>query len=363
MPRDGTEHEIAKAETPTRRRRANHDTSPQQQPPSAKPIAAKETERRRAATGASVIPSAMVLQPEPIASAESVGGGDRQLRHDTHIGVAISAIVTELVDLQRIRRFCIVSQSRSDRAVESLIASWIGYSASAEAADRKKLFARAKAIRLGVEKGKDGHAAVETHSHHAILPLIPLILQSAASRDPWTDMRRNAEKRMAELARQLPVHGWAKAIKGFGDLSLGIVVAEARIPIGDYHTVSGLWKRMGLAVINGERQRKKTNKADAALHGYSPVRRAEMWACFSDSMFRHQWRAANNETGESARPNGPYGEVYARRRAHTAQRIEQTADLPVDSPDKWTLGRCHNDARRVMTKALLRDLWVEWRRA
>jgi hypothetical protein len=48
-------------------------------------------------------------------------------------------------------------------------------------------------------------------------------------------------------------------------------------------------------------------------------------------------------------------------RLHTLPRIAETEHLGKKDPAKWTKGRCHNDARRVMTKALLRDLWVSWR--
>ena len=60
---------------------------------------------------------------------------------------------------------------------------------------------------------------------------------------------------------------------------------------------------------------------------------------------------------------GPYGEVYGARKAHTLPRVAATADLDDKDDNKWTPARCENDARRVMSKALLRDLWVEWRRA
>jgi hypothetical protein len=41
----------------------------------------------------------------------------------------------------------------------------------------------------------------------------------------------------------------------------------------------------------------------------------------------------------------------------------RTDNLPAGDRDKWTKGRCHNDARRVMTKKLMEDLRSEWRRA
>ena len=314
MPRDGTE---IVAEMP-RRKRAIPLSNPIVLPPASEPIV------------------------------DDVGGHAATEIHS----MCAADIVNDLVALQRKRRFCIVSQSRIDRSIESLIASTLGFRIDADEKDRKKVFAQAKALRLDVEKGA-GSTAPTT--------LAPLILTSAATRAQWDTLRAEAEKEMRRLATQLPVYAFAKGVKGFGDLGLAVICAEAGIPLGDYRTVSGLWKRMGLAVINGERQRRKTDRAAAAEHGYSPMRRAEVWSICSDSMFRHQWRAATDE--QAGGPKGPYGEVYARRRLRTDPRIEATADLPAGDPAKWTKGRCHNDARRIMTKELLKDLWVEWRKA
>ncbi len=47
----------------------------------------------------------------------------------------------------------------------------------------------------------------------------------------------------------------------------------------------------------------------------------------------------------------PYRAVYDHRREHTAQ-----------THPEWTLGHSHNDALRVVAKAVLRDLWREARR-
>ncbi len=299
------------------------------------------------------------------AASDGDGRRDGHGSDETQPQPAIPALVTELVQLQRIRVFCIVSQSRCDRSIESLLASVMGFRIDGDEKDRKAVFARAKAFRLACEKGGGGggHGGSETHGQHALSPFTPMVLASAASRAVWDKQRADAERDMERIAKLLPVWPFVEGVRGLGAKGLAILTAEAGLPLGDYRSVSGLWKRLGLAVIDGERQRKKSGLEDAARHGYSPRRRSQVWAVCSDSLFRAQWRGADEESGLEARPIGPYGEVYAQRRAHTAPRIEATAHLPATDPGKWTKGRCHNDGRRVMTKALLRDLWAEWRRA
>ena len=281
-----------------------------------------------------------------------------------------SPVVSDLVVLQRKRKFCIQQQSKADRSIEALIASTIGYRIDQDEKQRKALFAQAAAIRKAVEKGGD-HDEFDNHNGN-VSTLSPLILASAGNRGVWDELRKTTEAKMRDLAKQLPVYSFANAVKGFGDLGLAIIAAEAGIPIGEYRTVSGLWKRMGLAVIGGERQRKKTDAQQALLHGYAPRRRSEIWVV-ADVMFRHQWAGDKDVDGKDpkktgrpvatpAHATGPYGAAYGRRRAATADRVANTADLSTSNPDRWTPLRCLNDARRVMSKELLKDLWVEWRR-
>jgi hypothetical protein len=190
---------------------------------------------------------------------------------------------------------------------------------------------------------------VEPESLVAGIPplALPIIQMSYLARTAADGLRRQTEREMERLAATLPVASWQAAVKGFGRLGLAIVVAEAGRDLACYGTVAKLWKRLGLAVIDGERQRRKTDAALAALHGYAPHRRAEMWT-LADSMFRHQWKSGG-EDGEGS-PAGPYGAVYARRRARTAE-----------THPEWTKAHARDDARRVMFKALVADLWGAWR--
>ena len=284
----------------------------------------------------------------------------------------LAPTITALIELQRQRLFCIKSQSRCDRSTEAFIARFMGFKADADEKDRKEVFARATALRRAVEKG--GHISDENHvatapadgegrssydnqSDHALSVCTPIILNSAAARKSWDDLRTTAEKQMRKLAKVLPVYAWAETVKGFGDLGVAIIVGETG-DLANYATKEGVWKRLGLAVIDGERQQRRSNVDEAAAHGYSPRRRAEIWT-LADSLFKHQWRGDKDEDGisplkskkpvaEPACATGPYGAVYGKRKTHTEGR------------EGWTSKRRDNDARRIMTKALVEDIWRVW---
>ena len=253
--------------------------------------------------------------------------------------------------------------------MQAAIASCIGNDAIAADGvpepDRKAIFKRAAAIMAAVEAGKPFEPPLPAGDprQERLNSFLPLIKLSATSREVWDDKRKETEKQMRELAQQLPAFAWVQAnAKGIGDLGLARLVGEAPL-IGQYATHERLWKRFGVAVVGGERQQRKTDKNEALMHGFAPARRAELWSVGSDSLLRAQWRAADKDDPESTegRPIGPYGRVYRDRKAHTAPRIAETADLVWTDRRKWSPKRCDNDARRVMSKEFLRDLWHVWR--
>lgn len=142
--------------------------------------------------------------------------------------------------------------------------------------------------------------------------------------------RKLHEKRLAVLARELPVWDWIKETRGVSELSFASMIGECG-DISNYATVSRLWKRFGLAVIDGERQRKIAG-AKALKHGYSPRRRSVMWnvgACLI--------RAKNTH----------YKAIYDARKK-------------VERPNVDSNGHAHNRAKRYMEKRFLADLWSEW---
>lgn len=154
-------------------------------------------------------------------------------------------------------------------------------------------------------------------------------------RDFYAAARKPYEKRLEKLAQELPVWPWVASVRGFGPLGLAQIVGEC----GDLHGYANpakVWKRMGLAVIDGERQGKRTDPEEALAHGYSPHRRSLMYV-ISDSLIK------GNREGEY-------------RTYYLGEKERQRAKLP-DAPQ----AHIHNRALRHTAKRLLRDLWRAWR--
>lgn len=190
-----------------------------------------------------------------------------------------------------------------------------------------------------VDKAEDHHLRVWVQPFfEAMKPL--LAAQSAV------------EKELSKLVRQLPVYAWAEGIKGLGDVSLSAIIGECAFPVGEYKSVAAVWKRMGLAVINGGRQRRIAG--DAAIeHGYNAERRAIMWN-IGASLIKQQIRSVKGEDGKkiegSSFPIGEFGRVYLERKAYELTKT----DKPIVA---------HARAQRYMEKRLLRELWKAWRAA
>jgi hypothetical protein len=213
----------------------------------------------------------------------------------------------------------------------------IGWNPNDDEKKRKKVNARAAKIVKKAFAGKGCDVP-------AVAADLEVIAQSLK---PLQVMRGGIEKEMRKMARKLPVWPkWGKGVRGFGELGLAVILAECG-DLSNYANPAKVWKRLGLAPIekggvsmagSNWRRQKGLSKEEWTAAGYSPWRRSEMFAFFDDSLFRGQ-----------SKPVGPYRQAYNNRRARTA---ETHAD--------WTNGHRNGDARRVMTKKFLADLWAAW---
>lgn len=178
------------------------------------------------------------------------------------------------------------------------------------------------------------------HQLYADITTAPLF----QARDLLKGHRLDAEKRMVREAKELPAADWVAGVRGLGLPSLAAIVGEAG-NLSSYPTVSKLWKRLGLAVIDGGRQR-KVGGAAALEHGYDPVRRSIVWN-MGDALFKTQSGRYDKETGEELREPGKYRRIYDQRKAYELERVE-------------TKAHAHNRAKRYMEKEVIKDLWKNW---
>jgi Transposase IS116/IS110/IS902 family len=178
------------------------------------------------------------------------------------------------------------------------------------------------------------------------------------ARAPADAERKRHELEMESLAEQLAVAAWVKSVPGFGLLGLATIIAETG-DLANYPNVAKVSKRLGYAPYDGlagsSWKREKWRNGRPALtpeqwienpfsgRRYALIHMISLW------LKNKQWIGAKRTDDGVGKPNGYYGEVYATRRAHTAQT----------HPD-WSKKHSHMDGLRIMMKEVLKDLWFVW---
>jgi hypothetical protein len=146
--------------------------------------------------------------------------------------------------------------------------------------------------------------------------------------------RKAVEKRLIKLASQLPIAEFILNLRGVGLLSLAGIIGEAG-DLSAYSNPAKLWKRMGMGLVDGQRQRRVCDAEVAIKHGYSPSRRSHMWNIGSCII----------------KAGGPLKDLYAERKEYELTKPETASKL-----------HAHRKAQRYIEKRLLRDMWCEWRK-
>lgn len=148
------------------------------------------------------------------------------------------------------------------------------------------------------------------------------------------EQRKAALADLLRVAATLPGQGFVAANRGFGLASFAALVGEAG-DIGSYKSHSALWKRLGLAVVDGRAQRRVADKAEAERQGYNPRRRSEV-AVIGENLIR---------------AGGEWKSLYDARKAYEQARAAEGEKLIV----------IHRRAKRYMEKKLVRALYRAWR--
>jgi len=269
----------------------------------------------------------------------------------------VGSLCVQIQELQVRRKFCIGLMTKQTNAAGGLARRALGFRWDDGEEERMQVAARAAKIVGAAFAGKAQNAENKEVAELLSADLSVVIAALA----PLEARRGEIEKAMEKLARQLPAYSFVRSVRGFGDKAFAVLVGEA----GDlslYPKIGKLWKRLGLAPYESKaystwRNEKRRNAPPLSAEewvaaGYSPRRRAEIHSCIGDPMSKHQLTSAEKSGTKYGHPKGVYGEIYVKRRQET----------DISHPD-WSKDHSRNDALRIMTKAVVADLWSQWREA
>jgi hypothetical protein len=196
----------------------------------------------------------------------------------------------------------------------------------------------------------------------------PDVAQLAALVDALKALEHQGTLQIQRAVRKHPLGPWVKATIGVGEKQAARLLASIGDPYWNTlhdrpRTVSELWAYCGLHVIPGGHWSGDTHGLIAAgdstsTGGDAHVSR-EALPGFGVAARRRKGVKANWSADAKMRAyliatscikqaSSPYRDVYDKRREHTA----------VTHPD-WTPGHSHNDALRIVSKEVLKDLWRE----
>ena len=204
------------------------------------------------------------------------------------------------------------------------------------------------------------YRAVMGKGNHPDAAIVAVAVMSLkAARDVVETDRAELEKRLRKMAESLPGMDFINATPGLTEFTLAALIGECpgRNMRGflDFDTPSRVWKFIGLATVNGERQRKTTDKALAAEMKYCPSRRSVSWT-LAEPLFKMK---------------GPYRELYDHYKIVEIQNAnargqEVVPSADIKSKEKNTVTQIgaiviHARAKRRMEKAMVRDVWAAFR--
>lgn len=192
----------------------------------------------------------------------------------------------------------------------------------------------------------------------------PVALRAVA--EALAGVEHQAVLEMQRALRRHPLGAWVKATKGVGEKQGARLLSAIGDPYWNARdqkarTVSALWAYCGLHTLPASRPDSEAHPASAGggQTGGDPG------LADADIQSPAAWVAARRQKGVRANwsttaktraylvavscmksPSSPYRAVYDARREHTA----------LTHPE-WTAGHSHNDALRIVSKRILRDLW------
>lgn len=199
----------------------------------------------------------------------------------------------------------------------------------------------------------------------------------------------DATKHLEKVMRRHPLHPWVKAQRGLGDKQVARLLAAIGDPYWNTlhdrpRTVSELWAYCGLHVLPAghpisDAHRRPAGRVQAGggvtghvgldAHigsaGVAPRRQRGQKSNWSENARKRAWLIANSVV----KAGGPYREVYDSTKEKYADAVHAGPCVrcgPSGKPaaEGSPLSKAHIHARglRAISKAVLKDLWIESRR-
>lgn len=330
---------------------------------------AEAPKRRTKKTGGGAIPQAPKLAKDKSPPA-SPAISNRRPKCEAFLSEPYQRVIAQVIELHKIRNGLVRAQTRLSNQARASLRRLVP---DQESWGDEVAMER---IRKKVDKMFAEVAADPAHPDYI---LIDPYLQVS---EPLAAHRKMYEKRMEKLVRGLPVYPWVKGVYGLGDTSFATIVGEAG-DLGKYRDHSALWKRLGMAVIDGTRQGNPGANASKEMwiwHGYSKTRRSTVWNAGKGVIggMGNGPRLMPGEDPDSRDDLSPYQRLFVKRLREEAPNAPfksknggimldekgqpvtvKIADNGKESFSKYAAAR----AKRYVEKKMLRDLYHAWREA
>lgn len=138
-----------------------------------------------------------------------------------------------------------------------------------------------------------------------------------------------------------PIWDWLTNIKGLGAGGEAAKLLAQIDDVGNFDTVSKLWRFAGYAVMDGKAERRTSGEK-----AHYNARLKAICYMIADQFIRQQTPG--------------YVDIYYAEKAR--QRELHPEPETIGGKKLYTDGHIHNRAWRKMIKEFLKDLWLEWRR-
>ena len=256
-------------------------------------------------------------------------------------------IALQLMENQKQRSSIIKMMNAQKNQIAAYITRYIGYNSNQTKEERRKNLTLGEKIFKAVIK-KDA-TTLKKHKEIVDHLIIAVVDNANISLQRLKAEREIIEASMITKVKTLNICDWWIDMKGRSYLGLAIIIGEAG-DLSNYANPAKIWKRFGLAVIDGVRQGGLPKGTAAEIwieHGYNKKRRSSLWT-IGDSLMKTNGK------------DGYYKQMYDKRKKYESKRLLKKWIADGKTEESFKPGHSHNRAKRYMEKALLKNLWCQW---